>query len=142
VRGSSWENEEQDLGFLVDVSRTSQSLSDFLNVAVVSALGKDSAHEGDCLTVSTIHGAKGLEWRVVFVVGPVEYWFPLNLALEQAGTAEEERRLFYVAATRARDLLYLTTYRSSTNQYGRTFEQEVSRFVSELPDGAYLAQDV
>lgn len=67
---------------------------------------------------------------------------PPNLALKQAGTAEKECRLFYVAATRARDLLYLTFYRLSTNQYGRTFEQEVSRFVSEPPDGTCLEQEV
>jgi superfamily I DNA/RNA helicase len=84
-----------------------------------------------------MHGAKGLEWDTVFVIALVEFWMPLNYAIEQSGTDEEERRLFYVASTRAKDNLHLTHFYNSTNQYGRKFSNKVSRFIREIEHVPY-----
>jgi DNA helicase-2/ATP-dependent DNA helicase PcrA len=68
----------------------------------------DGSSETERLVLSSIHQAKGLEWNAVFVIRMCEGSFPSNLALREEGGEEEERRIFYVAATRARDDLYLT----------------------------------
>jgi len=85
----------------------------------------------DRIALLTVHAAKGLEFPIVFVVGCEEGVFPPS-AGEASVDMEEERRLFYVAMTRARDLLYLTRTRSRT-LWGATDRREESRFLRELP---------
>jgi DNA helicase-2/ATP-dependent DNA helicase PcrA len=85
------------------------------------------------LVLSTIHQAKGLEWDAVFVMGLVDGKFPHQRALDEDGGLEEERRLFYVAATRARRRLFLT-YPISGGDDTLMFSQP-SQFIQELPDG-------
>lgn len=98
----------------------------------------DDEEGDDYLVLSTIHQAKGLEWKVVFVIGLVEGQFPNSRALAKGEDIEEERRLFYVAVTRAKDDVYLTYPISSFygSQLGRTFGGP-SRFVTELPMNSY-----
>jgi len=84
------------------------------------------------LVLSTIHQAKGLEWDAVFVMGLVDGRFPNQRALDEDGGLEEERRLFYVAATRARRHLFLT-YPISSGDDTLMFSQP-SQFVQELPE--------
>jgi DNA helicase-2/ATP-dependent DNA helicase PcrA len=67
----------------------------------------NSRRRGDTLTLSTIHSAKGLEWKAVFILWAAEGWFPGIQALESEDELEEERRLMYVAVTRAEEYLYL-----------------------------------
>jgi DNA helicase-2/ATP-dependent DNA helicase PcrA len=80
-----------------------------------------------------VHQAKGLEWRAVFVIWMNEGMFPSSRSLESEEAIEEERRLFYVAVTRARDELYLTYPHLRLNAgYGEML-QRPSRFLSEIP---------
>ena len=84
--------------------------------------------------LSTIHQAKGLEFDVVFVIMLCEGLFPSFRSLEQDEDAEEERRLFYVAVTRAKDEVYLSyPLLRALPGGGRETMQEPSRFLGELP---------
>ena len=89
--------------------------------------------ERERVTLSTVHQAKGLEWRVVFLVWLAEGRFPSA----RAEDIEEERRLFYVACTRAKDELYLCYPMVARDRYRVDIITEPSRFVSELPETAY-----
>ncbi len=98
--------------------------------------GEDvAAAEGEKqkVTLSTVHQAKGLEWRAVFIVWLAEGRFPTARAEE----LEEERRLFYVACTRARDRLYLCYPLVARDRYRVDVILEPSRFLSELPEHAF-----
>ena len=86
------------------------------------------------LTLSTIHSAKGKEWDAVFIIGMNQGHFPSQRA--DSNKLDEERRLFYVAATRARRYLYLVTYREDFRSYGAVSEGP-STFLRELPPECY-----
>ena len=88
------------------------------------------------LRLTTVHQAKGLEYGVVFLIGLADGMFPLRRALE-SGDLEEERRLFYVAVTRAKDELYLCYPRMSSGKGGPVSSLSPSQFVAELDDGLY-----
>jgi DNA helicase-2/ATP-dependent DNA helicase PcrA len=97
------------------------------------AAGGGSA-DGDAVKLSTIHQAKGLEWPVVFVIMLCDGLFPLARASQREDQLEEERRLFYVATTRACDELYLCWPQMRfTRSGGGDIFQRRSRFVDELP---------
>jgi DNA helicase-2/ATP-dependent DNA helicase PcrA len=89
------------------------------------------------LVLSTIHQAKGLEWRVVFVLWLVEGRFPSARSLREEEGAEEERRLFYVAVTRARDELYLCHPRLGRDEHRQDVLLKPSRFVHDLGADVY-----
>jgi len=88
----------------------------------------------EAVTLSTIHQAKGLEWKVVFVIGLVDGQFPGIQVVEKPEQMEEERRLFYVATTRAQDQLYLT-YPLFSSRMGQL--TRISQFISELPSSVH-----
>jgi DNA helicase-2/ATP-dependent DNA helicase PcrA len=92
-----------------------------------------AAEPGEYLTLSTIHSAKGLEWDAVFIIWAAEGRFPSAYSQERPEELEEERRLMYVAATRARHYLYITYPTVSYNRYLGTTFNTVSRFVRDLP---------
>jgi len=97
---------------------------------------QDRAEEDDeKIRLSTIHQAKGLEFKVVFVVMLCDGMFPSNRSLESLDGEEEERRLFYVAITRAQDELYLSYPMIRTVAGGSSDDmiQQPSRFLNELP---------
>ncbi len=108
------------------------TLSGFLQE--ISLYSDQDALAGDQsnVTLMTIHNAKGLEFRAVFVVGAEEEIFPSARSIEEQGV-EEERRLFYVGLTRAEEKLTLT-HASSRLLWGRTTSHLPSRFLDELPD--------
>lgn len=109
------------------------TVEDFLSgVTLLSDLDKTEELE-DSLTMITVHSAKGLEYPVVFLVGMEEGLFPSSRSIEEDPDVEEERRLCYVAITRAEDLLYIS-YSRLRSMYGRTNYTLPSRFVDELPD--------
>jgi len=89
----------------------------------------------DALRLTTVHQAKGLEFDVVFLIGLADGSFPLRRAIE-SGDVEEERRLFYVAVTRARDELYLC-FPKVNSRGGPAMMQVPSRFLQELSDDLY-----
>ena len=82
--------------------------------------------------LSTIHQAKGLEWRAVFVLGLAEGRFPQAIAARTPAEIEEERRLFYVATTRAKEQLYLCQPRFEQSGDGPRRLLRLSRFITEL----------
>ena len=87
----------------------------------------------DCVTLMTMHAAKGLEFPTVFIVGCEEGIFPGLRCIGEPDEMEEERRLCYVALTRAREHLILTCARQRM-LFGRTTANRVSRFVEEIPE--------
>ncbi|NLN69409.1 MAG: ATP-dependent helicase [Chloroflexi bacterium] len=132
---NTWADVEADFTILNDIASSFSSLPDFVNTLALQQF-QEEQHPPDSypISLSTVHSAKGLEWQVVFIIGLVDYWFPSQLTIQQTGTDEEERRLFYVAVTRSKEELFLTTYASSPNPYGKMKSQTVSRFLEELPN--------
>ena len=119
------------LGFL-DRDPEDPTLSGFLNeIALYTDL--DSATEDNCVTMMTMHSAKGLEYESVYVVGMEEGIFPGTRAQGDEEELEEERRLCYVAMTRAKEKLTLTNARQRL-LFGRTTPNAPSRFLEEIPD--------
>ncbi|HWQ36547.1 MAG TPA: UvrD-helicase domain-containing protein [Blastocatellia bacterium] len=98
--------------------------------------------EDECLTLSSVHQAKGLEWRVVFVIWVADGRFPSARSLRDAEGEEEERRLFYVALTRARDELYVIYPLIESERARQTVIQRPSRFVMEVPRELFEIWDV
>lgn len=88
----------------------------------------------EAVALSTIHQAKGLEWKVVFLISLVDGQFPNMKAFDNRNDMEEERRMFYVATTRAQDQLYLTY---PIFNYSSGNINQVSQFIKELPDDVY-----
>ncbi len=110
------------------------TVEDFLaEVSLVSGVDQMNNAENS-ITLMTVHMAKGLEFPIVFVTGLEEDIFPLNQKFDSDAKAEEERRLFYVALTRAEKKVYLT-YARSRYRFGEVAYQEKSRFLREIdPD--------
>ena len=120
------------LGFL-EQGPEDATLSGFLNeIALYTDLDAVDAGD-DCVTLMTMHSAKGLEFPVVYVVGMEEGLFPGIRAVGEAEEMEEERRLCYVAMTRAREKLTLTGARQRM-LYGHTTANRPSRFLEEIPE--------
>ena len=112
------------------------ALSEFMeDVALATDLDKDTGDD-DRVALMTIHLAKGLEFPYVFVVGLEEDLFPSAMSLNTRSELEEERRLFYVALTRAEHQAYLT-YAQSRYRWGKLTDSEPSRFIEEIK-GEYL----
>ncbi|MGI8750407.1 MAG: ATP-dependent helicase, partial [Thermoleophilaceae bacterium] len=114
-----------------DASAEEASVEEFLQqVALFTAQDSISDDEG-VVTLMTLHTAKGLEYDIVFLIGMEDGVFPHSRSIE-AGDIEEERRLFYVGVTRARNELYLTHARTRAMYGGREFNVP-SRFLGEVP---------
>jgi len=110
-------------------------LAAFLTHAALEA-GDNQAQAGqDAIQLMTVHSAKGLEFDAVFITGLEEGLFPHENSLSDADGLEEERRLMYVAITRARQRLYLS-FSQTRMLHGQTRYNVRSRFFDELPDGA------
>ncbi|MFL6256235.1 MAG: ATP-dependent helicase [Pyrinomonadaceae bacterium] len=98
----------------------------------------EGGDEDELLTLSSVHQAKGLEWRAVFILWAADGKFPSPRSLRDTEGEEEERRLWYVALTRARDQLYITYPLMVTDYSSRqTVLQRPSRFVTEVPPELY-----
>lgn len=109
------------------------SLAEFLeDVALATDLDKDNGDD-DRVALMTIHLAKGLEFPYVFIVGMEEDLFPSAMSLNTRSELEEERRLFYVALTRAEHQAYLT-YAQSRYRWGKLTDGEPSRFIEEIKE--------
>ena len=134
---------EEDLHQLASFAMQFETVDDFLSqLALLTNLEAEDAsllasNEQEFLRLSTVHQAKGQEWRAVFVIGLCDGMFPLARSLDNLEGEEEERRLFYVAVTRAKDELYLTypLFRMTGGDTGGF--QRPSRFLAELPKTHY-----
>ena len=109
-----------------------KSLTKYLqNIALITDADEDTGNN-DVVSLMSVHAAKGLEYRSVFVVGLEENLFPSYMSLYDPNQLDEERRLFYVAITRAEEFLTLT-YANSRYQYGQMRYNDASRFLEEVP---------
>ncbi len=90
--------------------------------------------EKEYLTLSTIHSAKGLEWHTVFIIHAIEGFFPSSQSAQSLDALEEERRLMYVASTRAKQNLYITYPMNIFDRYSGTTLSKPSRFISHIDE--------
>lgn len=112
----------------------SKALSEFmLDVALLTDADEDKGDDKNYVTLMTIHSSKGLEFPHVYLVGLEENLFPSQMALNTRSELEEERRLFYVAVTRAKTTCTLS-YATSRFQWGNLISSEASRFISEIDE--------
>ena len=133
---SRYENVQELLNaikeFVDNEENTDKSLGAFLQeVALLTSVDEDKDDDNDKVTLMTIHMAKGLEFKIVYLVGMEEDLFPSQMMLTSRADLEEERRLFYVAITRAEQKLFLT-YATSRYRFGRLKSCEPSRFLEEV----------
>lgn len=110
-----------------------KSLGSYLQQITLLTDADDNKGESDVVKLMTIHAAKGLEFPAVFVGGLEETLFPNAMAINTREELEEERRLFYVAITRAKQKLYLS-YANTRYRFGNLTQNEPSRFIDELPE--------
>jgi len=133
-----FDNIQELLSAVQDYSRTNpaSTLDDFLSeVSLIS--GVDQYDEkNNSVTLMTIHSAKGLEFPIVFVTGCEEDIFPLSQKFDSDSRLEEERRLFYVALTRAKEKIFIS-YARSRYRFGEVAYQSKSRFLDELDESTY-----
>ncbi|QDV38465.1 ATP-dependent helicase [Tautonia plasticadhaerens] len=108
----------------------------------MDSLGEGAEPDGEQLVLSTIHQAKGLEWFRVIVPRLVEHGFPGDRALAESGGEDEERRVFYVAVTRAMDELWLTYPLMVTRPGQGSILTSPSRFVTEVDPALYEVADI
>jgi DNA helicase-2/ATP-dependent DNA helicase PcrA len=138
----TWPNateREEDIEQLADYASGFDNLEVFLSeLALLQSFSVEetvAADEPDeKVTLSSVHQAKGLEWGRVFLPWLVEGRFPSDLALREQGGEEEERRLFYVAVTRAKDEVFLTYPQVHRGRDAHQTLMRRSRFVEELPE--------
>jgi DNA helicase-2/ATP-dependent DNA helicase PcrA len=131
------ESREEDIEQLAAYSDHYEDLRTFLSeLNLLSGFTTEEVLGGtrpeDALVLSTVHQAKGLEWKIVFVLSLNEGFFPHPWALNEADGGEEERRLFYVALTRTMDELYLITPLVADRSRQRRVLMKPSRFVTEI----------
>ncbi len=110
-----------------------KDLGAYLQQIVLLTDADDSKEDSDVVKLMTIHAAKGLEFPVVFVGGLEETLFPNAMAINTREELEEERRLFYVAVTRAKDKLWLS-FANARYRFGQLQQNDSSRFLEEIPE--------
>ncbi len=154
----NFENAEarsEDIRGLAQFAQRYESTESFLSeLALISTerfkepqqiVGEEVVHGGEedeLLTLTSVHQAKGLEWRSVFLIWAAEGKFPSPRSLREIDSEEEERRLWYVAITRAKDELYVTYPLLLTDHNRQTVLQKPSRFVTECPPALFEIWDL
>ena len=136
---TNYELRREDLNQLASFARQFSDAQEFLSqLALISNVDAEptpnAAADREAVNLSSVHQAKGLEFHTVFVIWLTDGMFPSSRSLETRDAIEEERRLFYVAITRARDELYLSYPHMRLNAgFGDVF-QRPSRFLKEIPN--------
>lgn len=138
---SRYENVQELLNaikeYVDDPEKTDKSLGAFLQeVSLITNLDEDKDNDPEKVTLMTIHMAKGLEFKYVYIVGMEEDLFPSQMMLSSRADLEEERRLFYVALTRAQKRIFLS-YALTRYRFGRLKNCEPSRFIDDV-DPSFL----
>jgi DNA helicase-2/ATP-dependent DNA helicase PcrA len=139
VNFPNYELRREDLDQLAVFARQFKDVHEFLSqLALISNVDAEAApnqtSDKEAVNLSTVHQAKGLEFHAVFVIWLTDGMFPSSRSLDTRDALEEERRLFYVSITRARDELYLTfPHMRLSGGYGDVF-QRPSRFLKEIPN--------
>ena len=131
---------KKDLDIFVNITENYKSLSTLLtdmalepprdSVADISEEDK----EDEYVTLSTIHSAKGLEWHTVFIIHAVEGFFPSSMSYDKIESLEEERRLMYVAATRAKQNLYISYPMNIFDRHNGITLSKPSRFIADITE--------
>ncbi len=138
-------NREEDLSQLANFSTRFDSLESFLSeLALLTGITEEDPRQEDArerVILSSIHQAKGLEWTAVFLIWCSEGMLPLARALKEPSGEEEERRLFYVAATRAKDHLYLCYPLTDYARGMGNLPVSPSRFIQELAPYSARSKD-
>lgn len=119
------DNEDGEVG--------NKNLGTYLQQITLLTDADNDKEESDAVKLMTIHAAKGLEFSCVFVGGVEETIFPSGMSINTREELEEERRLFYVAVTRAKERLWLT-YANARYRFGNLVQNEPSRFLEEMPE--------
>ena len=139
VNFPNYELRREDLDQLAVFARQFKDVHEFLSqLALISNVDAEAApnqtSDKEAVNLSTVHQAKGLEFHAIFVIWLTDGMFPSSRSLDTRDALEEERRLFYVSITRARDELYLTfPHMRLSGGYGDVF-QRPSRFLKEIPN--------
>ena len=139
VNFANYQLRREDLDQLAVFARQFKDVHEFLSqLALISNVDAEAAPaqnaDKEAINLSSVHQAKGLEFHTVFVIWLTDGMFPSSRSLDTSTALEEERRLFYVAITRARDELYLTYPQMRlSGGYGDVF-QRPSRFLQEIPN--------
>jgi DNA helicase II / ATP-dependent DNA helicase PcrA len=132
------ENIEQFIESIQEYEETTENpnLSEYLNMISLYTSEEDGVEITDYVTLMTVHNSKGLEFDTVFLTGMEEGTFPHFMSLEEKMGVEEERRLCYVAITRAMQDLYISHCQYS-RKYGEIQKREPSRFLAEIPENLF-----
>ena len=130
---------KQDIEALKEIADMYSSLTDFLSEATLHEHTKGEIKQKEnYIVLSTIHQAKGLEWKFVFIIGVCDNHFPYISAKNDITALEEERRIFYVGVTRAKEDLYITYY---IRDFYRNYYYNKSIFIEEIPPYLYESWD-
>lgn len=136
-----WNKRKKDLEIFLNIvenySSVDSLLSDLAIEPIIDSVVEIGAEdkENEFVTLSTIHSAKGLEWHTVFIIHAVEGYFPSSKSADSLDQLEEERRLMYVATTRAKNNLFITYPMNLYDREAGTTLSKPSRFISEItPD--------
>jgi DNA helicase-2/ATP-dependent DNA helicase PcrA len=131
---------KKDLDTFINIASNYKNMESFLadmaleppQDSVVDVDAEDN--EDEKLVLSTIHSAKGLEWHTVFIIHALEGQFPSSQSYQSLDSLEEERRLMYVAATRAKQNLYITYPMNIFDRFSGTTLSKKSRFIEDVSE--------
>lgn len=135
-----WKKRWRDIDSFITIAERYETVQTFLNDLAIDPPSESVAEltpeskEEEFLTISTIHSAKGLEWKAVFLIWALEGRFPSAKSVDDVDSIEEERRLFYVALTRAKDYLFITYPNNIFDRESGFILSEPSRFISKMDD--------
>jgi DNA helicase-2/ATP-dependent DNA helicase PcrA len=143
----NYEERKEDIEQLANYSNNFKSTREFLSdLALLTNVQSEDIvepdEEGEAIVLSTVHRAKGLEWSRVFIIGLADGSFPSARSMGDLEKEEEERRVFYVALTRAKDELYLCYPIMDNRWYDGSIIKRPSPFIQELPDYSYEKWEV
>jgi len=127
---------QRELEILITIARRYRTAEDFLadvTLDPIETADESTARGQGFVTLSTVHSAKGLEWNALFVIWMMDGWFPSFRAYDVFEDLEEEKRLLYVAATRAKQHLYFTCPVITSESYGQESASSISQFLEAVP---------